>query len=87
MVPSSATNLHCRADIEGARQRQPGRQADRHTDKLSDWQIQADTQTNEVIEGQYTDMDMTWRETIDLAEDREGWRDCVSRCADLHKKD
>ena len=32
-------------------------------------------------------MDMTWRKAIDLVEDREGWRDCVARCADLHRKD
>src|SRR6218665_733363 len=27
-------------------------------------------------------MDMTWEEAIYLAEDREGWMDCVARCAD-----
>jgi len=32
-------------------------------------------------------IDMLWREAIDMAEDREGWRDCVARCADLHRKD
>ena len=29
-------------------------------------------------------MDMIWSEAIDLAEDREGWKDCVSRCAEMH---
>jgi len=32
-------------------------------------------------------MEVTWREAIDLAEDRERWRDCVARCADMHRKD
>ena len=26
------------------------------------------------------------REVTDLVEDREGWRDCVTRCADLNRK-
>jgi len=30
---------------------------------------------------------MTRKEALDLAEDRDGWRDCVARCASLHGKD
>ena len=29
-------------------------------------------------------MDMTWSEAIDLAEERDGWKDCVARCAAMH---
>src|SRR6218665_3011228 len=29
-------------------------------------------------------MDMAWSEAIDLAGDREGWKDCVARCAAMH---
>jgi len=32
-------------------------------------------------------MGMTWSEAIDLAEDRQGWKDCVARCAAMHWMD
>ena len=32
-------------------------------------------------------MDMTWSEAIDLADDRDGWKDCVARCAAMHWMD
>jgi len=31
-------------------------------------------------------MNMTWSEAINLAEDREGWRNCVAQCAEMHGK-
>ena len=32
-------------------------------------------------------MDMTLSEAIDLAENREGWQDCVAGCATMHWMD
>ena len=32
-------------------------------------------------------MDMTWGEATELSEDRDGWTDCVARCAELHWMD
>ena len=32
-------------------------------------------------------MNMTLIEAINLAEEREGWRDCVARRAEMHGKD
>ena len=46
-----------------------------------------ETPWQETIREDIRYMYMTWREAIDLAEDREGWRDCVAKCADLHRKD
>ena len=31
-------------------------------------------------------MDMTWREVFAMAENREGWSDCVARYAEMHGK-
>jgi len=30
---------------------------------------------------------MTWSEAINLAEDKEGWKDCIVGCAEMHGKD
>ena len=32
-------------------------------------------------------LDMPWSEAIDLAENREGWKDCVARCAAMQWMD
>jgi len=32
-------------------------------------------------------LELTWEDALDAAEDRDGWRKCIARCAVQHGKD
>ena len=41
----------------------------------------------ETVQEDLQGLEMTWNDAVEVAMDREEWRSCVARCAELHGKD